>query len=212
MDYAAILRKGAPLARKAYGYVLDDVGHHYGLASPAWAEFSGDGIGVLGRSLEVGSVTAGPLTVVFRDAGHVRLESAPFAPEDRHWNGPNVIPDALGDGSLEMSLWHDLGWKFAEMIATALGCTVQEVMRWFDGILAAAYRGYGERRGRKSGWRAWVAYNVCERSRRWWKRVFPGAVSLVLAAVLLAGCSGCVSPPDWDLDDSNLGEVLDGGR
>ena len=82
-------------------------------------------------------------------------------------------------------------------------------MKWANGILAAAYRGYGEKRGKKSGWRAWIAYNVCERSRRWWHRLFP-ALLAALALGILAGCSGCASPPDWDLEDSNLTEVLDG--
>ena len=125
------------------------------------------------------------------------------------WNGPNGIPDNLGDGSFEMSLWHDLVWEYAKKIAEILGVSEQDVMKWANGILAAAYRGYGERRGKKSGWRAWIAYNVCERSRRWWHRLFP-ALLAALALGILAGCSGCASPPDWDLEDSNLTEVLDG--
>lgn len=31
-------------------------------------------------------------------------------------------------------------------------------MQWANGILDAAYKGYGKRR---VGWRAWIAYNIC---------------------------------------------------
>lgn len=209
MDYVTILRKCSPLARKAYRYVRDDLDARYGLREAAWAVFRGDGIGVLGRSLEVHTVRVGVLDITFVSEDRVRLDSRPFKPESGLWNGPNGIPDNLGDGSFEMSLWHDLVWEYAKKIAEILGVSEQKVMKWANGILAAAYRGYGEKRGKKSGWRAWIAYNVCERSRRWWHRLFP-ALLAALALGILAGCSGCASPPDWDLEDSNLTEVLDG--
>ena len=94
------------------------------------------------------------------------------------------------------------------MIAEVLGCTEQDVMAWGDGILSAAYVGYGRKAGaRAPRLRARVAFNVCEWSRRWWRKVFPGAVCVLVAMALLAGCSGCKSPPPWELEDASEIEV-----
>ena len=121
MDYVTILRKCSPLARKAYRYVRDDLDARYGLREAAWAVFRGSGIGVLGRSLEVRTVRVGVLDITFVSEDRVRLDSRPFKPESGLWNGPNGIPDNLGDGSFEMSLWHDLVWEYAKKIAEILG-------------------------------------------------------------------------------------------
>lgn len=207
MDAAAaikIAKVGSKVARSAWRYAQGDLHHYYGLSNPAWASFKGDGIGILGRSLEVGAVEAGVLRIEFASASLVRFSAAAFTAALKLWNGPNVIPDNLKDGSMEMSLWHDLTWAYAKAIAKILGVTEQEVMAWADGILDAAYRGYGKRKyGKDVRVRARIAFNVCERSRRWWRRIFPGAVSLAVALSMAAGCSGCASPPGWELDDAS---------
>lgn len=202
MDYGTIAKAASKVARAAAKYVDRDLHTWYGLAAPAWAVFTGEGVGVLGKSLEAGVVEVGPLAIYFFSTSQVRLECAVFAAAAKLWNGPNGIPDNLGDGSMEMSLWHDLIWEFARQIAEALGVTEQDVMKWGDGILAAGYRGYGARRGSRTGWRARVAYNVVEWSRRWWRKLFP-ALLAGLTLGILAGCSGCATPPDWELDDGS---------
>jgi hypothetical protein len=208
MDYASIIKAGSKAARAVAKYIDKDLHTYYGLSKPAWASFKGPGVGVLGNSLEVGLVVVGVLTIEFVSADEVRLSAVAFEAFTKLWNGPNVIPDNLKDGSKEMSLWHDLVWEYAKMIAKILGCTAQDVMCWGDGILNAAYIGYGKRRGKSVRWRARVAYNVVEWSRHWWRRFFPSAVCIVLAGALLAGCSGCATPPAWELDDASEIEIV----
>ena len=82
-------------------------------------------------------------------------------------------------------------------------------MQWANGILDAAYRGYGKRRGKNVGWRSRIAYNVCEWSRRWWRMLVPAVVAVALCimhcalCIAIAGCSGCASPPGWEMEDGS---------
>lgn len=207
-----VARAGCKVARSVWRYVEDDLHHYYGLSSPAWASFKGDGIGVLGKSLEVGVVEVGVLRIEFVSASLVRFSATAFLPLLKLWNGPNVIPDNLKDGSFEMSLWHDLVWAYAKAIAAALGVTEQEVMAWADGILDSAYRGYGKKHGKNVRVRARIAFNVCEWSRRWWRKVFPGAVCLAVVLAMAAGCSGCAAPPGWEMEDASPIEWTGGGE
>lgn len=206
MNVAAAIKlakAGSKVARAAWKYVDRDLHTYYGLSKPAWASFRGDGVGVLGKSLEVGAVAVGVLKIEFVSASLVRFSATAFLASLKIWNGPNVIPDNLKDGSFEMSLWHDLVWAYARAIAAALGVTEQEVMAWADGILDAAYRGYGKKHGKDVRVRARIAFSVCEWSRRWWRKVFPGAVCLAVALAMAAGCSGCATPPGWEMEDAS---------
>ena len=209
MDYVKVLKAGSKVVRAAARYVDRDLHTYYGLAKPAWVSFKGAGVGVLGRSLEVRQVIVGVLSIEFESADKVYMSAVPFEASTKLCNGPNGIPDNLGDGSKEMSLWHDLTWEYAKQIAEILGCTAQEVMQWANGILDAAYRGYGKRRGKNVGWRSRIAYNVCEWSRRWWRMLFPAVVAVALCimncalCIAIAGCSGCASPPGWEMEDGS---------
>ena len=187
--------------KRAVDYIRDDLRKKYGLASAAWAVVAGPGVG------KIGEAHAGPLSIVPLSENRVRLECEPFAPESGLWNGPNVIPDNLGDGSLEASLWHDLVWGFADDIAEQTGRTRQEVMKWGNGILCSCWRGYGEKVYRKRRNRlARAAYGVCEFARRWWKAVFVAA-----AVAGIAGCHGCAAPPQWEMEDASAMEQTEGG-
>lgn len=212
MNTAAVVKVakvGCKAARSILHYIDEDLHTYYGLSKPAWASFRGVGIGVLGKSLEVGVVAVGVLRIEFVSAELVRFSADAFVAALKIWNGPNVIPNNLKDGSMEMSLWHDLIWAYAEQIAKILGVSVQVVMEWADGILDAAYRGYGKKKyGKDTRLRARVAFNVCEWSRRWWRKVFPGAVCLLLCCGLAAGCSGCASAPKWDMEDASEIEIV----
>lgn len=204
-----VAKVGCKAARSIFHYIDEDLHTYYGLSKPAWASFKGAGIGVLGKSLEVGTVSVGVLRIEFVSAVVVRLYADAFTASSKLWNGPNVIPDNLKDGSMEMSLWHDLVWAYAKTIAAALGVSEQDVMAWADGILDAAYKGYGKKKyGKDTRLRARVAFNVCEWSRRWWRKVFPGVVCLIVCCGLLAGCSGCASPPNWEMEDASEIEIV----
>lgn len=204
-----IVKVGSKVARSAWRYVQDDLHHYYGISAPAWVSFKGAGIGVLGKSLEVGTVSVGVLRIEFVSAAAVRLYADVFSSVSKLWNGPNLIPNNLKDGSFEMSLWHDLVWAYARQIAQILGVSEQAVMEWADGILDAAYKGYGKKKyGKDTRLRARVAFNICEWSRHWWRKIFPGAVCLIVCCGLLAGCSGCVTPPNWEMEDASEIEVV----
>lgn len=197
---------------KVVKYVYDDLNASYALTEPAWANFSGEGIGI-------GNCTVGPLTINSEKGGTtLRLEAQPFPASSKNWNGPNVIPDDLKDGSMEMSLWHDLVWKYAGEIAACLDMTEAEVMIWGNGILAAAWPGYAERlypkKKAQSKIGRWIAYNLCQRSQWIWRHIrgiIPAIVSALVFASICAGCSGCETPPDWHLDDASP-IVFDAGK
>lgn len=188
----------------ALHYVRDDLYARYGLSAPARLVLSGVGVCI-------GDAKCGPLSITSdADAGTVTLEAEPFAAETGYWNGPNVVPDHLRDGSFEASLWHDLIWQFCVELAMQTGKSAEEVLEWSNGILSAAWRYYGralygrsDRDGRRRGW---LAYNVC-RLGAWFKRFFVRISCMAFAAGLLAGCNGCANPPDWDVVESS-GELM----
>lgn len=188
----------AKIVKAAIGYVRDDLNAQYGLKEEAVALFRGDGIGI-------GTCTVGVLSIESKIGGDsVLLTAKPFPPEAKLWNGPNVLPDNLNDGSMEMSLWHDLIWLYADEIGAKLGLTRQKVMEWGNGILYAGYKGYAKKLGKDRSLMARLAYGVCEFSRKWWKYFF---VLVVLAG--LAG--GCAIPPDWEMTDSTGIGVVENG-
>ena len=179
----------------ALHYVRDDL---YALSAPARLVLSGVGVCI-------GDAECGPLRITSHpDSGRVVLEASPFPAESGYWNGPNVIPDHLRDGSFEASLWHDLIWTFCGDIAVQTGKSAAEILEWSNGILAAALRYYGrELYGRSDGRRrGWLAYQIC-RIGAWIKRFFVRISCMALAAGLLAGCNGCANPPDWEVVESS---------
>ena len=199
-------------------YVRDDLSARYGLKEKARIVVSGKGVCI-------GNAQVGPLTIKsWPDAGTVTLEAEPFEASTGYWNGPNVVPDDLKDGSLEASLWHDLIWHFCGDIARQTGKSAGQVLEWSNGILAAAWqvlewsngilsaawRFYGrELYGRSEGSgrrRGWLAYQVC-RFGAWFKKFFVRISCMAFAAGLLAGCNGCANPPEWDVVDSS-GELM----
>ena len=188
----------------ALHYVRDDLSARYGLSALARIVLSGHGVCI-------GDAKCGPLSITSdAAAGTVTLEAEPFAAESGYWNGPNVVPDHLRDGSFEASLWHDLIWQFCGEIAMQTGKSAEEVLEWSNGILSAAWRYYGrelygrsDRDGRRRGW---LAYQIC-RIGAWFKKFFVRISCMAFAAGLLAGCNGCANPPDWDVVESS-GELM----
>ena len=182
-------------------YVRDDLSARYGLEKEAHCTIRGEGVGI-------GSASAGPLRIESEKGGNrVRLTASPFAADTGYWNGPNVIPDNLGDGSLEASLWHDLIWTFCDELAAQLGMTRAQLLAWSNGVLAAAWRGYGARRGRSPRILPYLGYNVC-RIGAWIKALWLKLCCMALATALLAGCDGCATPPDWEVESASDIEVL----
>lgn len=195
------------VAQIALRYFRDDLAHAYGLREEASITLHGDGIGI-------GSAEAGALSIISNKGGNtVTLVAKPFEARSRFWNGPNVVPDTLKDGSLESSLWHDLIWQFAPCLSKQLGISTHDLLTWSNGILAAAWEYYGRvlyGRSAESGKRrGWLAYNVC-RLGAWVKRLLL-RFSILAFVTLLAGCSGCYTPPDWTVSDASAIEAVEGG-
>ena len=185
----------------AVKYIKTDLGRRYGLEKEAHCTIRGEGVGI-------GSASAGPLRIESEKGGNrVRLTASPFAADTGYWNGPNVIPDNLGDGSLEASLWHDLIWTFCDELAAQLGMTRAQLLAWSNGVLAAAWRGYGARRGRSPRILPYLGYNLC-RFGAWLKdRIFK-FFCIGVATLFLTGCTGCETPPPWELGDAGEVDVL----
>lgn len=181
-------------------YIKDDMSAKYGLNKEVSATFLGGGIGI-------GTCTVGVLTIESIPGGDsVKLTSKPFPPDSKLWNGPNIIPDTWDDGSMEMSLWHDLIWVYAKDIGKALNMSEQEVMKWGNGILVAAWKGYASMYyGKDRNLLSKIAYRICELGRRFWRFI----VCLVVVA-MLAGCDGCTAIPDWEMQESGTIEYTKG--
>lgn len=196
-----LITAAAKAVPKIIRYIEKDLKAQYGLSAEASAEFHGSGIGI-------GTCTVGVLTIESEPGGStVKLIAQPFAPESGLWNGPNIIPDDLDDGSMEMSLWHDLIWVYAKEIAAKLGMTEQDVMQWGNGILVAAWDGYSKNHGKNRKMVAKLAFHVCEVGRRFWRLLFA-----IAFAITISGCDGCVQPPDWKLGHTTEIIVIEGGQ
>lgn len=185
----------------AVRYVYDDLTAKYGLLKPAYAIFTGRGVGV-------GNAAWGPLRIMSdRDGSAVRLEAAPFDASAGYWNGPNVIPDDCKDGSFEASLWHDLLWAGAEPLAKQLGMSMKKYLEWSNGILYAGWRGYAQALypdAHAVKTKSWLAWWLCKLGA-WFKRhglSFSAVIALAIGA-MAATENGCDAPPDWQLEDAS---------
>lgn len=178
-------------------YVWDDLSHSYALLNRVELTVRGVGCGI-------GVAEAGPLRIEGEAGGKVcHLVCEPFGGEARLWNGPNVIPDTLQDGSMEASLWHDLIWTYCSSIAKQTGKSEADILAWSNGILSAAWVAYGAARGkdaRGSRVKAYIAYNVC-RLGAWIKR---GWLRIAGCVAVCALCGGCIAPPDWDAEPGEM--------
>ena len=171
----------------ALKYLRDDINRSYSLLAPAWAEYEGKGIGI-------GDFTDDPWFSIrsVKGGGAVRLESKIFDASAKIWNGPDLIPDNLDDGSMEESLWHDHIHRCAPRISKSTGLSEAEVIAWGNGLYYAGTRARTRR--------AKLYYWAVEHGRRVWlplRRLFARLALAAVCAVCFAGCNGCAEPPDW---------------
>ena len=188
----------AKTSKGAIEYLVKDQRASFGLLVPAHVVFKGKAIGR-------GNFDNGILKISTFDGGNaVRLDASCFPASARIWNGPDIIPNDWKDGSFEMSLWHDLIWKFSEKIAYAWGVTATAVRRWANGILAAAWKGYSKLypEAEYIGVKVRVAYGATNFTASWWHK-FTRLFAVLLLAVSLSGCAGCAAPPNWEMTDSS---------
>lgn len=200
---------GKKLLKKAIAYIDEDMNRHYELKETAFAVFTGTNIGR-------GSFDNGILCIDSAPGGDViKMKARPFKAETKYWNGPDIIPDDLDDGSFEMSLWHDLVCEFKKEIAVEWKTTEDAVVEWANKILPTAWIGYGEKKETRPialETRAKIGFNVVEAGRKWWNpwaainkllRKCKKVIPLILIAATLTGCTSCSAIPDWKMKEAS---------
>lgn len=209
MDPATIaaITKALKASKYLIDYIVDDQTTYYGLMRPEYIVLRGKGIakGIKGRFdngyLAIEVLKCDPTG---KTKDEIKLMAAVFPAKMKFWNGPDLIPNKLNDGSMDMSLWHDLIWRFSKYIAELWGWSATEVRLWGNGILAAAWPHYAKfyPDAKAVHVKVHVAYNGTNWTARWWHK-FTSLFALILFALTLAGCGGCSSPPDWEVVDSS---------
>jgi hypothetical protein len=220
---------GKRLAARMIEYIREDQQARYGLNETVSATFTGAGIGIGNFDNGVLKIESSP------GCDAVKLTARPFPASSGRWNGPDIIPDdwagvgtkpnfwrdlacgAEGEigpavGSMEASLWHDLIWGSAREIGAACGMRKQDVLKWGNGILYAAWIGYAKTLypdAVLTRQTARVGFWACEWGRRIYHPVKRAVASIlkvlgvVAVCVAVSGCGGCASPPDWVMVESD---------
>ena len=180
----------ASAAKSALAYVRADQTRKYGLLRRACVYVDGPGVGKYHfQDTVLGIISPTPNTLI--------LTSEPFPSNSDNWNGPDLLPDTLKDGSFGMSLWHDLIVKRVKEIAAANGATEQEVFEWANGLVQPLMRLYAQKPP-KSWWTRTI-YNVLEAGRPIYHplKKLLGLGGKATAVALLCISAGCKTPPDW---------------
>jgi hypothetical protein len=128
------------------------------------------------------------------------LVAYPFAASVGCWNGPDIIPNEVDDGRMQMSLWHDLGFFYSAEIAAQVGMEAEAVLEQFNIILAIVWKYYGGK-----PWKIAVAYNVCQWAKSWYhplKRFLKKLKFWMFVCVLLTlpiVCCSCYYIPEGEV-------------
>ena len=197
----------ASAAKTAIAYVRADQTRKYGLIRRAVVYIDGPGVGKYHYQDDV-------LGIISPHEGSCILAAEPFPSSSDNWNGPDMLPDTLKDGSFEMSLWHDLVVKRAKEIAKANHTSEQDVFAWANGLVPALMDLYAEKKPK--GWWKRLVYNTLEIARPVYHPIKKLVKPLFGCAAFAAACgfSGCDSPPDWHAhggDEAAIVWELDGG-
>lgn len=177
------------------GYIEKDRNAKYGLERQASLTIDGDGTNI------PRNIDCGVLHIHNVGKNQVLLMCDPFDAETGLWNGPDIIPNDLHDGSFEASLWHDLIWFYASEIAETTGMSISAVKQWGNDLFYAAWVYYAGLYGKRVTLRARIAYWAVSLAKSWYGRV-KGVLLLAILASVVSGCSGCYTPPDWTVTDA----------
>lgn len=128
------------------------------------------------------------------------LVAHPFPAEVGCWNGPDIIPNDVADGRMQMSLWHDLGFFYSAEIARQTGMDAEDVLEQFNHILAIAWKYYGGK-----PWKIAIAYNVCQWAKSWYhpfknflKKLKFWVLIIALMTLPIIGCT-CYPIPEGEV-------------
>lgn len=151
----------------------------------------------------------GSLSVTPLGENRVEIRANRF-PRSGLWNGPDMIPnDTLR--SMLSSLFHDLIWGHAKELAEAWGTTELKVLRWGGDVLYLVWVWAS-----KDSWwgrrEAWIAFQTTQFAAPWYHKVkglFAKSASVVAVSVMCAGCSGCYSIPDGEVESVDAKETVE---
>lgn len=198
----AILKKSYDLGKAGIQYLERDNKVMLGMDKPQHIAFESDKIGR-------GNFDNGFLGILsFPGGDQVRFFSRRIPVASGIWNGPDLIKNAVKDGRLEASFWHDLICFFAKDIAKEWGVSEDDVLTWGHGLFHAAWNHYGAMypKAKFVKTKARVAYKTILIGLPWYRRIKRLFGLSVVLMCFCAGCQGCsllAPPPDITVTDSS---------
>ena len=195
----------AQVARQALQWLKDDQAATYPLPGE---------VSVVIRSRRVAKRALGPvrtedgsLEIVPLGGDRVRFTAHRFGRAARLWNGPDVLSNRHLRRMLA-SLFHDLIWGHRKELAGVYGCTETEILRCGDDVLYLVWVWAS-----KDSWwgrrEAWLSFQACEFGAPRYHRWKEALGALLLASLLAAGCAGCYSLPDGEVESVEGAEIVE---
>lgn len=200
----------ARIIATAIKFVRNDQKKKYGLKTRHVSHIYADGIGKF-------NFDNGQYRIESPTPNETILTAEPFDPDSGIWDGPSMTWDMtiLGgktprkDGLFEASLNHDEIFHFAEEIAKANDCTVEEVYEWANRILQLEMKYYAQINipAERSLIRRILDFAAGHYSKiKKIVRHFLPMIGALVVGALVAGCVGCwpeeegtvvADPIDW---------------
>lgn len=191
---------------KAIEYIKEDQSKQYPLNETRSLTIEGDGVGRFNFSSQY-------FDIVKNSNNSTTLVARPFAAETGLWNGPDILPDNLPDGTFQASLFHDLIWGMSKDIAATNNATESDVEIWGNGIMIAIMKKYAKREGGCKLWQR-IVYNTLHYGRIVYRpaKNLLKRIGVLCAVLFLGGCTSCLTPPDWNVSDASCEILLTEGR
>jgi hypothetical protein len=196
-------RVASIIAKAVAKYIRDDQSADYPLPAP---------VTVIIKSRRVAAFVKGPYTtkdgsLSVTPLGDNKVELTAHAfPRSGLWNGPDAIPNDTLRGMLA-SLYHDLIWVHASELCDAWGCYQTDLLRWGGDVLYLVWVWASKDSwwGRREAWLAFQATNFAAPVYHKIKK----AVGATAIALLCAGCTGCFSVPDGEVESVDGADVVE---
>ena len=195
------------LAKAVARYIRDDQAADYPLPAP---------VEVTIKSWKLSEFVKAPYTtkdgtLSITPLGDHRLRLTAHAfPRSGKWNGPDAIPNDTLRGMLA-SLFHDLIWEHASELCNAWGCYQTDLLRWGNGVLYLVWVWASKDSwwGRREAWLAFQATEYAAPVYHKIKKIFDKTATAIVLSALCAGCSGCFSVPDGEVESVDGVEVVE---
>lgn len=194
------------LAKAVAKYIRDDQAADYPLPAP---------VTVIVKSRRVAAFVKSPYTtkdgsLSVTPLGDNKVELTAHAfPRSGLWNGPDAIPNDTLRGMLA-SLYHDLIWGHASELCEAWKCYQVDLLRWGGDVLYLVWVWASKDSwwGRREAWLAFQATNFAAPIYHKAKKALAKATCIAVLLGLCAGCSGCFSVPDGEVESVDGVDVV----